>query len=508
MKIIPLPREIRPEPGRFVFTKDLSISYSAEFESLAADFSDFYQRKTGWSTQKGLFSAISFLLDFNLHSEQYKLKVTKEAVVLEATDRAGMFYAWQTLKQMILATPEGLTVECGEINDQPRFAYRGFMLDVARHFFPKQDLLRLIEIMSFHKLNRLHLHLTDDQGWRFESKLFPRLQEIGSKRDGTINSQKISDGIPVEGYYTQPDLKEIAAFAASKFVEIIPEIDLPGHSMALMAAYPEFSHHQEMAVRKSFGISPKILCLGSAGLEEFLTAILSEFISVFHPKIIHLGGDEVPLLEPRSCFKCKKAIQNRHLKNYGKLQTDLINRLSGNLRDQGVRTMVWNDALDSDLDPGIIVQHWKPFSNRQTVSQINKGRKAVISNFFSLYLDYPYAMTPLKKTYDFRPELKGIRHPENILGIESPLWTEWISTREKLEFQMFPRMAAVAELAWSDPVTRDYQDFLDRLPVLLEYYRSLGLNFSAVPKKTLRLCKRIFGTIRWLKDKNCEFLRN
>ncbi len=508
MKIIPLPPEIRLEAGRFILTKDLSISFSAEFETMASDFSDFYHQKTGWKTQKGLFSAVSFLLDFTMRSEQYKLKVTKEAVVLEAADQPGMFYALQTLKQMVRHTSDGWAIESGEINDEPRFAYRGFMLDVARHFFPKNDLLRLIEVMSHHKLNRLHLHLSDDQGWRFESKLFPRLQEIGSKRDGTINAKHVSDGIPVNGYYTQTDLKEIAAFAASKFVEIIPEIDVPGHSMALLAAYPEFSHHEKMEVRKFFGISSEILCLGSAGLEEFLTAILSEFIEVFHPKIIHLGGDEVPHREPRSCAKCKKAIQTRHLKNFSQLQTDLINRLSRFLRNQGVRTMVWNDELDSNLDPGIIVQHWKPFSARKTISQINQGRQAVISNFFPLYLDYPYAMTPLRKTYDFRPVLKGIRHPENIMGIESPLWTEWVSTREKLEFQIFPRMAAVAELAWSDPKTSDFQDFLDRLPILLEYYRSLGLNFSTISNKPLRLCKRIQGTIRWLKDKDCEFLKN
>lgn len=509
MKVIPLPLYHEKREGKLVLA-DTGFSYSEELANTASIFRDYLRKEAGISLREEKFPKINFLLDFNLRPEEYRLEISEHSLNLSARSDRGALYGVHTLIQLLEYGDGKHYFPAIYIEDAPHFSYRGFMLDIVRHFFDKREIMHLIELASFHKLNYFHLHLTDDQGFRFESEKFPRLNEIGSRRRGTILKDGTEDGIPHGGYLTKEDLREIVAHAKKFHLEIIPEIDLPGHTNAILAAYPELlceGVNKKVEVRTSWGISKDILCAGNEKTYALLEELLLEIIEIFPSRYIHLGGDEAPKANWKNCHRCQEKIVNENLVDEEALQAHFTNHFGKFLEKHGKTVIVWNDGLHPDLDPKIIIEHWKPGTRKRTVKAANSGRKVIMSDFLHLYLDYPHWMTPLAKTYAFDP-LKGVEKPENILGVEAPLWTEWVASRSKIDFQVFPRLAAAAEVAWTAPELKDYENFVSRLQKLYSLYEKMGVNYARNKEKKPSILKRLAGTRRWWKDEDSEFRKN
>lgn len=405
-------------------------------------------------------SDVCTVINDELPSEGYRITLDSDGVKVEYRDEAGKFYAFKTLDQMKAQTEK---LPCAVIEDAPKFAYRGFMLDCARHFFTVEEIKKYVSVMASVKLNKFHWHLTDDQGWRLEIKKYPLLTEIGSSRKGTRN-----DGKPVSGFYTQEDVKEIVAFCAERHIEVIPEIDMPGHFTAAVAAYNNLGCKGEgVKVAESFGVLPDIACVGKDSTLEFCKDVLREASELFPSKYFHLGGDEALKYRWLDCPDCQKKLAKLKLKNEEELQGYFMSEMTAFLNTLGKTAVIWNDGtLGGNIKGDYAVQYWKESkaclnaAKREALS----GKKIIYSPFGAYYLDYPCGMTPLKKTYlcetDAMP--KG-----SVEGLEAPLWTEYIETADELETRLFPRLFAVADRAWS--FEADYNDFSVRLDAYCKY---------------------------------------
>lgn len=397
-------------------------------------------------------------------NEAYSIRVTPDEIVLKAGTEKGLFYAEKTFLQMKKQYPDNMP--CVHIKDAPDYPYRGYMLDCARHFFTPAEIKKQIDIMALLKLNYFHWHLTEDQGWRIESDIYPNLTVKGSKR-----KQTAGDGKPVEGYYTKADIKDIVAYCAERHIEVIPEIDLPGHSGAAMAAYPFLScTGKEMEVEEYYGVSPHVVCAGKETTYEFYFRLLTEVMELFPCKYFHLGGDEAMKANWLDCPDCQNAIKENNLKDEEELQAHLMTRIIRFINENGKTAILWNDALaGGNFEGDFVVQYWQ--QNRKNseyaIREAQKGRKIIWSPFFDLYLDYPYGMTPLKKTYKSTP-LPEFR--DGLLGMEAPLWTEHVETIEKAEYQTYPRLIACAEKTWNERDIRSFTFRLNQFERILDTY--------------------------------------
>ena len=439
-------------------------------------------------------------------AEQYRILADGYGVVIEAGGIAGAVYAAATMAQLC-AEHEGKLPFC-ESADAPEHAWRGFLVDVCRHFFPISTLKTIVDLLAYYKYNRLHLHLTEDQGFRFESERFPLLNSVGSYRKSTFvkhTNFKGQDGVPHGGYYTKAELRELVRYAKARGVEIVPEIDMPGHALSIIAAYPDLACFEEpMEVATYFGVtdfSKKLFCAGSERTYEFLFSLLDEVMEMFPFPYVHIGGDEAVKSEWKRCERCQKVMREQGLKDERELQGYLLNRVIEHLSSRGREAIVWNDGLCDGLDPRAIVQFWTPWyleGPARTVRRVNAGGRAILSPFMHLYYDYPYALTPLKKTFHYNPTLRGIRkkNAQNILGVESAIWTEWVDSEEKLFFNTLPRLAATAETGWSAR-RGDYKTFLTRLKPHYQLYERLGLTYAKNVEKPLPILKRIRGVLKY-----------
>ncbi len=338
-------------------------------------------------------------------SEDYELDITPLGVNIRAPTQTGIFYGIQSLCQ--LAVIYGETIPCVKIIDSPRFSWRGFMLDEGRHFFGKEIVLKLLDVLALLKINRFHWHLVEDQGWRIEIKKYPKLTEIGATRPDTILGRKKRDGYegkPHKGYYTQEEIREIVAYAKTRHIMVIPELELPGHCTAALAAYPEFSCRGEpLDVPTHFGIFKDIFCAGKESTFTFLQNILDEIIPLFPDAYIHLGGDEAPKARWKACAKCQQRIVEQGLKNEKDLQAYFTNRMIAYLADHGKIGIGWNEILNPDLHPGAIAQFWM---GRKTtkLKYLRADRKMIMSDFSPLYLDYNCGVNSLRKVYGYERE--------------------------------------------------------------------------------------------------------
>ena len=358
---------------------------------------------------------------------------------------------------------------------QPRFAWRGMMLDCCRHFFGVEEIKKLISQLSLLKMNVFHWHLSNDQGFRIESRRFPRLNEISSFRkldelDPLVTSGERRAGETYGGYYTQEEIGDVVAFAAERGVEVVPEIELPGHTTAILAAYPEFSCSQgPVEVAFTFGIHERILCAGEESVYSFLYELLDEAAALFPSRYFHIGGDEAPKSEWKKCGKCRALMAREGLKNCEQLQVYFTNRIIAHLKTLGKTAIVWNESVIEDgLDESAVVQYWMEMAPGPSYceKEIAKGRKFIFSNQCQFYCDYSYAETPLRATLNFEPNVKGIAVPEeNVLGIEAPLWTEWLTADEEIEHMLWPRLLAVAQNAWRGKC--DEESFLKEVKAYL-----------------------------------------
>lgn len=460
---------------------------------------------------------ISFRQNSTLAPEQYQIAADETGVLVEAGDTAAAVYAAATIAQLC-AEHEG-NLPLGEIEDAPEKSWRGLLIDVCRHFFPMQTVKTLVDLMAYHKYNRLHLHLTEDQGFRFESERFPLLNSVGSYRKSTFVKHtefKGEDGVLHGGFYTKAELRELVRYAKARGIEIVPEIDMPGHALSMIAAYPELACVNEpVEVATRFGVtdfSNKLFCAGREETFTFLFSLLDEVMELFPYSYLHIGGDEALKSEWKRCERCQRVMREQGLKNERELQGHFLNRVIAYLEEHGRKAIVWNDGLCDTLSKSAIVQYWTPLSHNgpaRMAQYVNAGGKAILSPVTRVYYDYPYAATPLKKTYAYRPTLRGARkkRQENILGVEAAIWTEWIDTEEKLFFNTLPRIAATAESGWAAPELANYDSFIERLQPHYRMYERLGLTYAKQMEKPMPQFKRFKGTLTFVTKETHAELR-
>ena len=409
---------------------------------------------------------LSLDADAALPAEGYRLTVAGGSVSVASSSRAGTYYGLQTLFRVLAADGE---IPCGVFEDAPRYPYRSFQLDVSRHFFSLDEVKKLVDQCAGLKLNTFHWHLSDDQGYRIESRKFPRLNEISSWRD--------ENGTVVGGFYTQDEIRELVAYAADRCVQVIPEIDLPGHTSAITAAYPEFCcSGLPGRVEFTSGIYPRILCAGEEKVYDFLKDLLEEILPLFPAPYFHIGGDEAPKSEWKKCPKCQAMMRRCGLRDEEQLQAHFTARLADLLESHEKTVIGWNEILASgSMKPSAVAQYWTDGGAEYSALEIPKGRRFIFSNVSSFYLDYDPAIVSLQGIYSYEPMIPGggaIR-PEQILGLEAPMWTEQIVTPRRLEELIFPRLAALAENAWTEK--KDYEDFLRRLPACYRLWEADGV---------------------------------
>lgn len=429
--------------------------------------------------------------------EGYELKITQSGIEITAKSQAGHFYAEQTLKQLkrMNKTP------CVVIKDEPAYEYRGFMLDSVRHMTAFDEVKKLIDAMALFKLNVFHWHLTDDQGWRIETDKWQNLTKIGSIRSASQFGD-INDMTEHGGYYTKNQLREIVEYCAQRHITVVPEFDLPGHTRSVLASYPELScTGEKLNVPTRQGIYKDVLCLGNEKTFELVFDVLDGIIEIFPSKIVHIGGDEVPKSRWSKCPKCQSKMKQLGLKNEEELQGWFVQKVIDFLSLRGASAILWNESLNSGkIKDKPIAQNWMD-KKGVCVEYANNGGKLIISDFYHYYLDYPYAMTPLKKTFNYNPLIKGLTNEgkKNILGVEAPIWTEHVRDFEKMGFMCYPRAAAVAQTGWTNPESKDLNTFYESFDSITPLLNEIGI--TPAPKKEWdpHIFKRIIGTAKFFK---------
>lgn len=506
-EVIPLPQEIKITTGSFVLNDRTSIVYpkdNKEMQQNANLLAKYIHQMSGKKlkvidepvTSNAIILATGLNAD---NAEAYQLKVTQDNVTITGTSEAGTFYGIQTLRKSLPITNKGdISLPAAEINDYPRFSYRGVHLDVSRHFFPADSVKRFIDMMALHNINRLHWHLTDDQGWRIEIKKRPELTTIGSKRSETVighNSGEY-DGIPYSGFYTQDEAREIVKYAKERHITVIPEIDLPGHMQAALAAYPELGcTGGPYEVWKMWGVSEDVLCAGNDKTLTFIEDVLNEIVDIFPSEYIHVGGDECPKVRWEKCPKCQARIKAEGIKGDKKhsaeeyLQSYVISRMEKFVESKGRHIIGWDEILEGGLAPNATVMSWRGMDGG--IEAAKQKHNVVMTPNTYVYLDYyqsadtdlePDAIggyLPLEKVYSFEPTA-GIS-PEDqkyVIGAQANLWTEYIPTFSQVEYMIMPRIDAVADIQWSDPSKKDYQTFLPRVARMTQLYDRLGYNYG------------------------------
>lgn len=393
----------------------------------------------------------------DIAKEGYKLTVTKDGITVEAADESGAVWALTTVTEL---TAEGEALPIVTIEDAPHYGHRGLSLDCSRHFFTADEVKKVIDQMTRVKLNVLHWHLVDDQGWRIECKTLPLLHET----TGT--------------YYTQEEIRSVIEYARVRGMEIIPEIDMPGHARSMIAAYPHLSCFGEKTELCQFGgIFEKILCPGKDETFEFIEKLLAEVCALFPDDRFHIGGDEAPKTEWKKCPHCKARMEALGLTDYEDLQGYFTKRVVAILKKHGKRAVCWNDVLESkDVDTGNIIQYWTAQHEAPVPAFIERGGKVIFSNMSALYFDYPHGINSLNKVYHYQPVVMGKSYADspNMLGYEAALWSEQVETPEHLEELLFPRLYAVSEIAWNE--AGDYADFEHRAEKKIEIAAKQGVN--------------------------------
>ncbi len=437
--------------------------------------------------------------DESLGDEGYMIVADENSVKLTAQTDAGLFYAAKTLEQL----KNGGMIPCVTVKDKPCFAYRGFMLDSARHMQSLDEIKKLIDAAALLKLNRMHWHLSDDQGFRIESKKFPLLNEKGSWREGD-DFGNVHKKERYGGYYTHEEIKEIVSYCKERFIEVVPEIDIPGHTSAIISSYPELSCCEEQVkVKTKQGIFEDVLCVGNEKTLEFVCGLLDEVIPLFPFEYFHIGGDEVKYNHWKSCPKCREKLSELVTVDYAALQGWFTGEVIKHLKKHGKKPIVWNESLAGDsLPEDTTVQMWMD-PKKHSVRWANRAHSVITSDFYHYYCDYPYFMTPLKKTYNFNPVLKGVAPvmEKYIAGVEAPIWTEYIYDFEKLCYMFFPRFAAVAENGWTQKEKLNYESFEKRFIAITPLLEQIGIKPAPISHWNPKPVERLSGTLGFFKDK-------
>ncbi len=509
--LIPTPVSITTLSGSFVFSDKSRIVLSVlnSETRLAADYlARLIKNPTGLALSvdvgtKPARNSVFMTLDTAIKNDEgYLLKVTPKKIIIKAKSAVGLFYAVQTIRQLLPVEVENqvvvegikLSVPACEIKDEPRFVYRGMHLDVGRHMFPVASIKRYIDMIALHKMNKFHWHLTEDQGWRIEIKKYPKLTETGAFRKETIVGHAgkpplVYDGKPYGGFYTQDEVREVIAYAASRFITIIPEIEMPGHALAALASYPELScTGGPFEVGTKWGVFDDVYCAGKEATFSFLEDVLTEVIDLFPGKYIHIGGDECPKVRWEKCPFCQKRIKDKGLKDEQELQSYFIQRIEKFLVSKGRKLIGWDEILEGGLAPEATVMSWR--GTEGGIAAAKEKHDVIMTPSKYVYLDYyqsepegePLAIggyLPLERVYSYDPMPAELTADEQkyILGVQGNVWTEYISTPEQLEYMTYPRMFAIAETGWSPERLKDFEEFLSRLEILKKRYDAIGINY-------------------------------
>lgn len=509
-EIIPKPLDVNSKGDASFLLKDgVAVIYpenNQKMQDNAEFLVDYVEKQTGvkLTSHAGMpvDGAICLTLDLSDdNAEAYKLIVNDKRVCISGASEAGVFYGIQTLRKSLpVAQDINVNLSAVEIYDKPRFAYRGAMLDVARHFYTVDEVKTFIDMLALHNINRFHWHLTDDQGWRIEIKKYPKLMSVASERKETVVGRWYSgiyDGKPYGGYYTQDELRDVIDYAAKRHITIIPEVDLPGHMQAALTAYPELGcTGGPYEVRTIWGVSQDVLCVGNDFTLQFVKDVLSEVADIFPSEYIHIGGDECPKVRWEKCPKCQERIKSLGLKSDAKhtkeqrLQSYMIQEAAKYLKEKGKRIIGWTEILEGGLVPDATLMSW--IGESGGIEAAHQHHDVIMTPNTYLYFDYyqskkvedePLAIggyLPIEKTYNYEPMPKELTKEEQqyIKGVQANLWTEYIPVFSQVQYMVLPRLGAAAEVQWTDPSKKDYKDFLRRVPHLVAVYDCYGWNYA------------------------------
>ncbi|MBN2560275.1 MAG: family 20 glycosylhydrolase [Phycisphaerae bacterium] len=501
--LLPRPLELEAGDGSFVLGAASRIVYHPDGQpqkKVAEQLATWVEAQTGHRLPVGPSSGGSIApqtillttdnADESLGMEGYQLVVEPAGIVLRASSAAGLFYASQTLRQMLPSTPlatqgtgNDVSIPAMRIRDRPRFQWRGLLLDCSRHFMTKEFVKRYIDLLAFHKLNVLHWHLTDDQGWRIEIKKYPKLTEVGAWRN--------EGGERYGGFYTQDDIREIVAYATERHVLVVPEIEMPGHCMATLASYPELScTGGPFTVGTHRGVYKHVYCVGNDQTFEFLENVLSEIVDLFPGEFVHIGGDECTKARWHECPKCEARLRNEGLCDESELESYFVRRISRFLRKKDRRIIGWDETLLGNIEPDAVIQSWRGMGAAVTAAWM--GHDVIVSPTSHCYLDFPYEPDPaqpswlgvisLHRMYQFEPipHVLSEAHRRHILGAEAAVWTEHIP-QDDVDGMVFPRLCAFAEVMWSPEESRDWADFAARMQRHYDRLDALGVTYYVRP---------------------------
>ncbi|MBI6120799.1 beta-N-acetylhexosaminidase [Salegentibacter maritimus] len=503
--IIPLPQKMETSKGVFIVDEHTKIQVSQDLSQEGQFLSDYIEEVTGIApeiklNEKEVERSISLKIstDFD-RDEAYNLIVTHEKVVVEGASAKGVFYGVQTLKQLLPLQSEidaesaEIAIPAVTISDAPAFDYRGMHLDVARHMFPVEFIKKYIDLIAMHKMNTFHWHLTEDQGWRIEIKQYPKLTEIGSIRKETMIEKNFDpykgDGEEYGGYYTQEEVKDIVAYAAKRHVTVIPEIELPGHSRAVLAAYPELGNGTgPYEVATKWGVFKEILAPKEETF-EFLENVLTEVMELFPSEYIHIGGDEAPKTEWEQSAQAQEVIKREGLKDEHELQSYFIRRIEKFLNENGRQIIGWDEILEGGLAPNATVMSWR--GNQGGIEAAKQKHNVVMTPNTHLYFDHyqsdpetePLAIggnSTVSHVYSFDPVPEELSAGEEkyILGAQANVWTEYMKDSDYVEYMVLPRMTALSEVVWTYPEERNWDEFKARLVEFKKLYDQMDLNYA------------------------------
>lgn len=517
LPLIPLPQKVTQGNGQFTFgqlTKTSADTYAGDSISMVLQgFEQKFTAATGTAfkrVKKG--GELQLKLNSTLGAEAYRLNVTSKGVVIEAARPAGFFYALQTLQQLlpsrtVLAgvrnnSVKAWTLPAVSIEDAPRFAWRGFMLDEGRHFFGKKEIKKIIDLMAAYKLNRFHWHLTEDQGWRIEIKKYPKLTEVGAWRHSRVLAwgDTKPDGERYGGYYTQADAREIVNYAKERFIEIVPEVDIPGHSQAAVAAYPEFlacDPQNEHNVWLYQGVSADVINVSNPRAVQFAKDVVDELTDIFPFGYLHLGGDECPTQKWQNNTACQQQLKALGSTNYRDLQINFYKQLLEHIAQKPAaeqrRLIFWNEVLHGNTAPlgkNITVMAWIG-ADAAAKDAAERGFTTILSPQIPYYINrrqskdvweprsQGWGTETVEAVYNYAPmaDIDEKLQPK-YLGVQANFWTEWVEKTSTVQYLMFPRLAAVAEAGWTPQAQRKYPDFLQRLQAEPAFYDAAGISYG------------------------------
>ncbi|MEK0421505.1 MAG: hypothetical protein RLZZ161_1356 [Bacteroidota bacterium] len=497
--IIPMPQKMSTAPGNFIWKKKVSYHCPAVFSDKPCALWLRGITRNNKNEKPGKADiVISALPKTNAYnSEYYQLSVSPKQIQIKAYTDTGVKRAITTLMQLLPADyfinrPAEVSIPCVNIEDQPAFAYRGLHLDVCRHFFGLDFILKYIDAMAMHKYNVFHWHLTEDQGWRIEIKKYPKLTEIGAWRNGSQigrYAEQRFDSSYYGGFYTQEQIRFVVEYAKLKYITVIPEIEMPGHSLAALSAYPQYScTGGPFEVAKGWGVFDDVYCAGNDSTIAFLKDVLTEVISLFPSQYIHIGGDECPKTRWKSCEKCQKRMKDNGLKDEHELQSWFVQHMEKWLNQQGRQIIGWDEILEGGLAPNATVMSWRGIEGGEMAAKM--GHNAIMTPGKPCYFDHyqskdstePIAIggyNSLQHVYNYRPVPAGFDSSlaHRILGAQGNVWTEYMESPRHVEYMVWPRAAALSEVLWTGP-GGNYNDFLERLPADMARLKVMKVNFA------------------------------